>query len=176
MTSARHYAREIESRWTALLERPALLGERDWSLICDWYARGIPLALIGEAFDALAESMRRRKRPPRSLAVLAPSVEEAWRTIRQGRSRSAEGAEAPHRAPQDCDEPAAGDPLARIPEELRDRLEESVDRDLAAFRDRMRPEIWETTRRRALISAARRWLRRGGKSGPAAARRADETF
>ena len=45
MTPPRSYVREIETRWATLLERPVVLGERDWSVICDWHARGIPLAL-----------------------------------------------------------------------------------------------------------------------------------
>ena len=89
MIPARRYAREIESRWAALLERPVVLGERDWALICDWHARGIPLALIGEAFDQLAEKLKRRRSTPRNLTVLVPWVEDAWRTVRGGRNESA---------------------------------------------------------------------------------------
>ena len=90
MTSARRYAREIETRWAALLERPAVLGERDWSVICDWHARGIPLPLIDEAFDQFSETLRRRRTTPRNLSALVPCVEDAWRTVCGGRSELAE--------------------------------------------------------------------------------------
>lgn len=90
MTSARRYAREIETRWAALLERPAVLGERDWSVICDWHARGIPLPLIGEAFDQFSETLRRRRTKPRNLSALVPCVEDAWRTVCGGRYEPAE--------------------------------------------------------------------------------------
>jgi len=92
--SARRYAREIETRWSALLERPAVLGERDWSVICDWHARGIPLPLIGEAFDQFAETLRRRRTVPRSLKAIVPSVEDAWRAVCGGRCDPAERSSA----------------------------------------------------------------------------------
>ena len=66
MSGARHYAREIEKHWTALLERPVVLGERDWRLISDWHAREIPLGLILEAMEHLGETLPRKRRKPRN--------------------------------------------------------------------------------------------------------------
>jgi hypothetical protein len=213
MMPARHYAREIETRWAALLERPAVLGERDWSVICDWHARGIPLPLIGEAFDHYAETLRRRRSRPRNLNALVPWVEDAWRTVRGGRYESAETAPAeeepsaePAAAWERCvaglpeDEPlrswlrgllerlAGGEPaerceealqaglLAHLSADVRADLEGSVETGLAAFRDRMTPEIWDRTRDRALISAARRRYGLAALSGPVPSYQPDETF
>ena len=203
MIPARRYAREIEGRWAALLERPVVLGERDWSLICDWHARGIPLQLIDEAFELYAEKLRRRRSPPRNLSALVPWVEDAWRTVRGGRSESVEAAPDPGPAPEGpaaawkrCaaslaqDDPlrswlegllerlAAGEGAERCEAALREGLlehladaaraeiEHSVESDLAAFRNRMTPEIWRTTRNRAMISAARRRFDLPSLSGP----------
>ena len=195
MTNARRYAREIEARWTALLERPAVLGERDWSVICEWHARGIPLGLIAEAFEEFATKLRRRRSKPRNLGALAPLVDEAWRTVCGGRTPTREegvdsDAEDRGRASSlgwrhSAEKLPSDDPLrAWILELLRDlegkdtvercearlregllvhlspdvlaELELAVDADLAVFRDRMSAGTWQATRRRSLISAARR--------------------
>ncbi len=129
--SARTYAREIEAAWTALLERPVVLGERDWALICDWHARGIPLALVRDAMQALGEKLRRRRRSPRNLGALVSMVEEAWQTVREGRLSEegihAEGPAAledPRQRWRRCAEArAVGDPLRVWIEELLERLE-----------------------------------------------------
>lgn len=213
MISARRYAREIETRWAALLERPAVLGERDWSVICDWHARGIPLPLIGEAFDHLSETLRRRRSQPRNLNALVPWVEDAWRTVCGGRcdpaersSTATDRSEEPSAAWERCtaalapDDPmrswlrgllerlAGGEPAERceaalagallehLPDAIRDDLERAVEADLQAFRGRMTLQTWDATRRRALISAARRHFGLPVLSGPAASHRPNETF
>ena len=128
MIPARRYAREIESRWAALLERPVVFGERDWELICDWHARGIPLALVEEAFDQFAEKLKRRRRPPRNLGVVAPWVEDAWRTVRGGRietepASSPNGTRDPVLAWRDAlAELAQDSPLRGLLQDLLDRL------------------------------------------------------
>ena len=94
MIPARRYAREIETRWASLLERPAMLGERDWSVICDWHARGIPLPLIDEVFVQFSETLRRRRTKPRNLSALVPWVDNAWRTVCGGRCEPAERSSA----------------------------------------------------------------------------------
>jgi hypothetical protein len=63
-----------------------ILSERDWALVEDWYRRGIPLQIIEEAIDAAASRRGRGEvRPPRGLAYVARAVEEAWRTLLDGR-------------------------------------------------------------------------------------------
>ena len=88
--SAGSYARAIERRWAELLDRPVILSPRDWVLISDWRERSIPLALIEEAIEAVRLKMRHGRRAPRSLSYLAPSVEEAWQVVVQGRSEEPE--------------------------------------------------------------------------------------
>lgn len=177
-----------------LLGRPVVLGERDWSLICDWQERGIPLSLIAEAIDHLQGKLARRHSKPRNLAALAPLVEESWRVVRE--ARVAEKAEPSGAVLQD--DPVAswrrcatalppGDPLrvrieqllgeleagtvpeacdaaldaelgALLPTALQRELAATVEGNLAGFRSRMTPDTWRATRRRALVSAARRRL------------------
>ncbi|HKQ59735.1 MAG TPA: hypothetical protein VJS92_00540 [Candidatus Polarisedimenticolaceae bacterium] len=98
--SARRYARAIERAWVAARGRAAVVSEREWELISSWFARGIPLAIVQEALQAALE------RPAsgggvrlRSLAYLAPAVEEAWSVVVDGRRWSASAAaEGPERA------------------------------------------------------------------------------
>jgi len=157
MIPARRYAREIESRWATLLERPVVLGERDWSVICDWHARAIPLSLIGEAFDHFAETLRKRRGKPRNLNALVPYVEDAWRTVRGGRFESEETPSKPVdpeegavAAWQRCasalgqDDPlglwvgglldrvASGEPLERVEQALAEGLLAHLDADIRA--------------------------------------------
>jgi hypothetical protein len=213
MIPARRYAREIETRWAALLERPAVLGERDWSVICDWHSRGIPLPLIDEAFDQYSEKLRRRRSRPRNLSALVPLVEDAWRTVRGGQCEPAEAAPATREGneqplaawersasalPQDdplgawlrglierfaggesaesCEEALREGLLEHLGGEFRADLERGVESDLAAFRDRMKPEIWDRTKDRAMLSAARRRLGLTALSGPVPSHQPDETF
>ncbi len=77
------YAREIERQWSRILDRPVVLSPKDWALISDWHAREIPLSLILESIRYLAQTPVRRA--PRSLAYLAPAVEEAWGVVVEGR-------------------------------------------------------------------------------------------
>ena len=81
------YARAVEREWTELVGAPWLLSPRDWSLLQDWYERGIPLAVLREAISAAGERMRkgRSRSIRRGLGYLAPAVEEAWAAVRDGR-------------------------------------------------------------------------------------------
>ena len=82
--SAAAYAREIEARWSRLLDRPVVLSPKDWVLISNWHARGIPLQIIDESIRAAGER-KHRSAAPRGLAYIAPAVEEAWRVVVEGR-------------------------------------------------------------------------------------------
>lgn len=92
------YAREIERRWSRMLERPVVLSPKDWALISDWHARSIPLSLIVESMRHSAESPGRRA-APRNLAYIAAAVEEAWEVVLDGRRASLPPAPAPLRDP-----------------------------------------------------------------------------
>ena len=84
----RAYAREIERRWARLHERAVVLSPKDWALITDWQSRGVPLWVLDEAIQAAVER-RAGREPPRSLAYLAPAVDESWSLVLEGRRREA---------------------------------------------------------------------------------------
>ena len=190
-----------------------MLGERDWSVICDWHARGIPLPLIDEVFVQFSETLRRRRTKPRNLSALVPWVEDAWRTVCGGRCEPAERSSAttsPREEPaaawercaaalasdnpmrswlrgllkrladgepaERCEATLAGGLLEHLPDAVRDDLERVVETDMQAFRGRMTLETWETTRRRALISAARRRFGLPALTESAPSHQPDETF
>jgi hypothetical protein len=100
-TTLAAYARAVESAWSTLLERPVVLSPRDFEHVRRWHARGIPLAVIRGALEALAAE-RRPRRKPRGLHALAAAIEEEWTALTQGRT-----------APNAADAPGAGSPAMR---------------------------------------------------------------
>ena len=187
MSALRHYAREIESLWSTQLERPVILGERDWELIEDWHRREIPLTLIQEAIEGWTP--KRSRRAP-GLHRIAPAIEEGWRTILEGRLEptTVAAAEPATGLAQRWEAWAAerpeGDPIAGLlrdilkqpasdaerlqqleerlidllPPENRKQVEKRVERELARYAARMDSATLETTRRAALGRAARQTL------------------
>jgi len=101
--SLSRYARHIEMRWNELLARPKMLGEKDWEWIHGWHQREIPTTLIDEAFEELATKLKRRRRAPTNLGVLAPLIEESWRAVQEGRMEPS--------APSLTEPPTAAEPL-----------------------------------------------------------------
>ena len=79
------YARAVEEALARARGRPSLLSPRDWARVADWCARGVPLPLILEALEEAARRARRRGGEVRGLALVAPAVEESWRTVERGR-------------------------------------------------------------------------------------------
>ena len=79
------YARAVEEALARVRGRPSVLSPRDWARVADWCARGVPLPLVLEALDEVASRMRRRGGEVRGLALVAPAVEESWRTVERGR-------------------------------------------------------------------------------------------
>ena len=140
------YARTIERRWSDVVDRPVVLSPRDWSRISRWYLWGVPLDLIVETRRSATRP--ERGRAPRSLAQLAPAIEEAWTVIVQGRI-----AEHPTELGSMPADPRAAwssrileeppdSPLARTLTDLLARLDRGDDPDvLDGELDRRLPEI-----------------------------------
>jgi hypothetical protein len=85
-TAVGKYVRAVERWWSELCERPSILSPREWTLVERWHQREIPLQVIREAIEAAAERLRKPgAAAPKSLAYLAPAVEESWRVVLEGR-------------------------------------------------------------------------------------------
>lgn len=83
------YARAIERALGRLRGRPVVLSPKDWELVTDWHQRGVPAGLVLEvAEEASARTGGGGGGPPRTLAYLAPAVEEAFRVVADGRRRN----------------------------------------------------------------------------------------
>ena len=131
-----------------------VLSQREWEMICDWYAREVPLELVREALEAASavSAPGRRSGRPRSLAYVAPAVEEAWSVVRDGKlvehlpSVAEEDRSASACRSRRCAEPensrvaellddllgrlGQGEPGAELDLELDDRLAAAVPADL----------------------------------------------
>jgi hypothetical protein len=126
--AAGSYARAVERHWSELCGRPVIFSPRDWALIEDWHQRGVPLQIIHEAIDAAAARRKRSSAagPPRSLAYVAPAVEEGWQLVIEGRLRDGSDAATAQRHQESgisswraCRDGQAEDgPLSRLLDEL----------------------------------------------------------
>jgi hypothetical protein len=140
-----------------MLDRPVVLSPKDWALISDWHARSIPLPLILEAMQHEAERPGRRS-PPRNLAYLAASVEEAWQVVLDGRRASPVPRIAP--SPNDpveawrrrLDAEEAGSALHVLLSELLEAYRSGVPAETV---DRGLDERLETSVSEALLDATR---------------------
>ena len=81
---ARRYARAVESAWSKLLRRPAVVSPREFEAIDAWRRRGIPLAVVLEVLAVFAK--RHSGRAPGSLNALTRAVEETWSVVAAGRA------------------------------------------------------------------------------------------
>ncbi len=125
------YVEAIESALQRLRGRPLVLSPEDLQRVLSWHEKGIPLGLVlelmDEVFDAAAQ--RRPRRSPRSLAYLAPAVEEAWEDRKEGRV----GRRRIRRASKDPTLPDALKSLAaalrssRAPRQARETIAEVID-------------------------------------------------
>jgi hypothetical protein len=116
----------VEQALAAMRGRPCVLSPRDWARVADWCARGVPLPLVLEALEEVGSRMRRRGAEVRSLALVAPAVEESWSAVQRGRpARPVTVPEAPDPAsPWRCLRERRGeeDALARWLEQADARL------------------------------------------------------
>jgi len=135
------YAREIERLWNAMADGPGVLSPRDWERIRSWHDRGIPLQIVREAMESIAER-RTRSRASWNLSRVAPVVDEAWQVVLDGRLADVEPVGEPSPASRSAIESLrAALAHAPSPSTLRDLLE-------GALRDAERGEPAERIDRR----------------------------
>ena len=80
----RHYVRAVETAWSKLLGRPAVVSPREFETIDAWRRRGIPLTVV---LEVIANAGKRRSgRGPQAITALAKAVFEAWEVVAAGRT------------------------------------------------------------------------------------------
>lgn len=144
------YARALERALAAASGRAVVLSPRDFALLTDWLARGVPLALVLEQ----VEHRKAKGRDVKSLASIAGAVEQAWSAVVDGRMGGTPAAGTPAPA---ATRPAVDDAtlLERAsPRQIED-AERAADALLAPWRGRMTPEAYAQTRRRAILDRLR---------------------
>ena len=156
--SARAYARTLERALADLHDGPVVFTHRDWDLASRWHELGIPVGVVLDALDA------KRKRPPRGLGAVATAVEESWRVVQAGRVPTAADTHEPGRPVVERPGTTTNEAPDPAPEVLA-ACEREVDRRLAPYRDRMPPDRFESTRRRAIAEALRRARAEAGPEG-----------
>lgn len=93
----RRYIRAVESAWSKLLGRPAVISPREFEAIEGWRRRGVPLSIVLEIIGAAGK--RRVAHPPKALTSLSRAVDEAWSVVAAGRTAELAPAKAPARSP-----------------------------------------------------------------------------
>jgi hypothetical protein len=79
------YFTEIESHFASRRNTPFILSAKDWALMKEWAADGVPLAVVIEAIDAVFEKNETsgRKRIISSLSYCKHAVKELWQERRE---------------------------------------------------------------------------------------------
>lgn len=183
----KRFGREVERLWSAKFPSARILSRREWDAIERWHAKGVPLGVVAEVIEQIADR-RRGQEPRRGLAYLERPVDELWELVSAGRSRE-EATASP--SPDTVDawrqaiarsegelsgwlesllgrheagEPAqaieaelAAELAGRCPPTLVEKVTAEVEATLAPHRERMAPELW----RRTVEANRLRRLRRG---------------
>jgi hypothetical protein len=116
------YFTEIESHFALRRGTPFILNAKDWALMKEWEAEGVPLAVVIEAIDAVFDRRDAEGRKVNGLSYCKFAVKELWKE-RKELQIGAEGG-----APEENVEP--------LLEALAQRLEASP--EAAPFADRVR--------------------------------------
>lgn len=116
------YFTEIESHFAMRRGTPFVVNPRDWALMQEWHAAGIPLPVVIEAIDSVFDRFDAKNRKVNGLSFCKYAVKELWQE-RKELQIGAEGA-----TPEEDVEP--------LLEALAARLETSA--EAAAFADRVR--------------------------------------
>jgi hypothetical protein len=73
------YFTEIESHFAQRRGTPFIVNTKDWALMKEWHAEGIPLSVVIEAIDAVFDRFDATQRKVNGLSFCKFAVKELWR-------------------------------------------------------------------------------------------------
>src|ERR1051326_8285251 len=173
------YFAEIESHFAEKRGTPFVVNPKDWALMQQWFAAGIPLPVVIEAIDSVFEKAAERNKVVNSIHYCKHAVKELWDERRE--LTVGEGSSTPESSPSDSlealasqlPEPfasrvralAAAGSVPRIEEKLIELEREMIDALLASLPENDRPvitlppDVDEKTRARTQEANLRRAIR-----------------
>ena len=78
MTAAGEYFLEIEAHFARRRGTPFILNAKDWMLMKEWQAAGVPLPVVIEALDAVFDKRDAEGKKVNSLGYCKHAVKELW--------------------------------------------------------------------------------------------------
>jgi hypothetical protein len=149
------YFAEIESHFASKRGTPFVVNPKDWALMKEWEAAGIPLPVVIEAIDSVFEKAAERKKIVNSIHYCKHAVKELWDERRE--LTVGEGSSTPEASPSVALEAlasqlpspfdarvrdlAAEKSVPRIEEKLIELERELIDALLATLPESDRPSI-----------------------------------
>jgi hypothetical protein len=149
------YFAEIESHFASRRGTPFVVNPKDWALMKEWFAAGIPLPVVIEAIDSVFEKAAERKKKVNSIHYCKHAVKELWDERRE--LTVGEGSSTPEASPADSldalasqlpspfdarvRELAAEKSVPRVEEKLIELEREMIDVLLASLPEAERPVI-----------------------------------
>jgi hypothetical protein len=112
------YFQEIESHFISRRGTPFVLNAKDWPLMQEWQAAGIPLAIVIEAIDAVFNRFQAEDRKVNGLGFCRDEVKKLWKERKDLQIGAAEA------APEENAEALLEELAAALPEAFRDRVRE----------------------------------------------------
>ena len=106
---AEDYFTEIESHFALRRGTPFVVNPKDWALMQEWQAAGIPLSVVIEAIDAVFDRFDATERKVNGLSFVKYAVKELWKE----RKELQVGAE--NASPEENVEPLLEALAARLP-------------------------------------------------------------
>lgn len=73
------YFTEIESHFAQRRGTPFVVNPKDWALMQEWHAEGIPLSVVIEAIDSVFDRFDATQRKVNGLSFCKYAVKELWR-------------------------------------------------------------------------------------------------
>lgn len=129
------YFTEIESHFAHRRGTPFIVNTKDWALMKEWQATGIPLAIVIEAIDAVFDRFDATQRKVNGLSFVKYAVKELW----QERKELQIGAEGS--TPEENVEPLLASLAARL--EAVEPAAPFAPRVLALAKERSVPRVEE---------------------------------